>query len=58
MKLKNIIWFASVVMVLSSCNKFNDNLDAQLNNPSTASPDAADPDLYLGNLELNFNGFF
>lgn len=41
--------------VAASCNK---QLSPLLNNPSVASPDAADPDLYLNNLQLQFKNFY
>lgn len=49
---------ATAVLLLGSCSKLNDKLDSQLNNPNSPSPDAADVNLYLNNLELNFNGFY
>ncbi len=56
--MKKLIILGSAVVALWSCNKLNDNLDAQLNNPNAPNPSAADVDLYLGNLELSFNGFY
>jgi Starch-binding associating with outer membrane/Susd and RagB outer membrane lipoprotein len=58
MKMKKIIIMASAVLFLAACKKLNDNLDSQLNNPNAPTPAAADVDLYLNNLELNFNGFY
>ena len=59
MKMKIItILAATAILLLGACNKLNDNLDQQLNNPNAPTPAAADVDLYLGNLELNFIGFF
>ena len=43
------------VLLLGGCNK---QLSPLLNNPSVPSPSAADPDLYLNNLQLSFKGFF
>lgn len=56
--MKKLIIAISAVLVLAACKKLNDNLDAQLNNPNAPTTDAADVNLYLGNLELNFNGFY
>ncbi len=56
--MKKIFIMLAAVVSLASCKKLNDKLDAGLNNPNAASPDAADVDLYLGNLELSFNGFY
>ena len=56
--MKRLIIIGSAVVSLWSCNKLNENLDSQLNNPNAPTTDAADVDLYLGNLELNFNGFY
>ncbi|HLZ86939.1 MAG TPA: SusD/RagB family nutrient-binding outer membrane lipoprotein [Puia sp.] len=50
-----IIVLSAAALLSGSCNK---QLSPLLNNPSTASPSAADPDLYLNNLQLNFKGFF
>jgi hypothetical protein len=58
MKMKNIIIPALIFLLAVSCQKLNDNLDSQLNNPNSPTPAAADVDLYLSNLELNFNGFY
>jgi len=59
MKMKIVtILAATAILLLGACNKLNDNLDQQLNNPNAPTPAAADVDLYLGNLELNFIGFF
>src|SRR5258707_8205341 len=49
------IFFALSLLALASCNK---QLSPLLNNPSAPTPAAADPDLYLNNLQLNFKGFF
>jgi hypothetical protein len=49
------IFFALSLLALASCNK---QLSPLLNNPSTPTPAAADADLYLNNLQLNFKGFF
>ncbi|HTL09445.1 MAG TPA: SusD/RagB family nutrient-binding outer membrane lipoprotein [Chitinophagaceae bacterium] len=57
MKMRKIIVLASIIL-LAACSKLNDKLDSQLNDPSAPTPDAADIDLYLNNLELNFNGFY
>ena len=57
MKMKKIFILA-VIISLGACNKLNDKLDSQLNNPSSPTPDAADIDLYLNNLELTFIGFY
>lgn len=43
------------LLLVGACNK---QLSPLLNNPSTATPAAADADLYLNNLQLNFKGFF
>jgi SusD/RagB-like outer membrane lipoprotein len=43
------------VLFLGGCNK---QLSPLLNNPSVPSPSAADPDLYLNNLQLSFKNFF
>ncbi len=56
--MKKLIILASAVLVLGGCKKLNDNLDSQLDNPNAPTAAAADVDLYLGNLELNFNGFY
>ena len=59
MKMKKLIILASAVVFLAGgCKKLNDNLDSQLDNPNAPTTAAADVDLYLGNLELNFNGFY
>jgi hypothetical protein len=60
MKLKKIILFvtAAIVLGLSACKKFNDHLDSLLSNPSVADQSAASVDLYLNNLQLNFESFF
>ncbi len=56
--MKKFIILACAAVSMLACNKLNDSLDAQLNNPNSPSPAAADVNLYLGNLELNFNSFF
>lgn len=43
------------ILFLGGCNK---QLSPLLNNPSVPSPSAADPDLYLNNLQLSFKNFF
>ena len=58
MKIIKIIIAAAAILTLGACNKLNDNLDSQLNDPSVPTPAAADVDLYLGNIELNFDGFY
>ena len=60
MKMKKIliIAIAAALVLMGSCSKLNDKLDSQLNNPNSPTPDAADVNLYLNNLELNFNGFY
>jgi Starch-binding associating with outer membrane/Susd and RagB outer membrane lipoprotein len=54
-KYKLITILSAVVLISGACNK---QLSPLLNNPSDASPSAANPDLYLNNLQLNFKGFF
>lgn len=56
--MKKILFIAVVILSLAACSKFRDNLDSQLTNPNSPSPAAADVDLYLGNLELNFKNFY
>ena len=55
MKSKIKICLAVALVILASCNK---QLNPLLNNPSVATPAAADNDLYLNNLQLSFRGFF
>ncbi|HVU97495.1 MAG TPA: SusD/RagB family nutrient-binding outer membrane lipoprotein [Puia sp.] len=43
------------ILFLGACNK---QLSPLLNNPSVPSPSAADPDLYLNNLQISFKNFF
>jgi len=57
MKMKKIFLLAAIIS-LGACNKLNDKLESQLNDPNSPTPDAADIDLYLNNLELNFIGFY
>src|SRR5882757_5738416 len=49
------LFFAAAVVILASCNK---QLSPLLNDPSKASPSAADPDLYLNNLQVEFKTFY
>ena len=58
MKLKKIFLFASALIMLSACKKFDDNLNGLLDNPSAPSPASADVDLYLNNLQLSFQSFY
>ena len=53
--LRIIFVFAAAGILMASCKK---QLDPLLSNPSVASPDAADPDLYLNNLQLQFKNFY
>src|ERR1700754_2185826 len=55
MKLYIKIFIAAVVVITASCNK---QLSPLLNDPSSATPAAADPDLYLNNLQLQFKNFY
>lgn len=45
------------VIVSVGCKKFNDKFDSLLTNPNLPSLDAADADLYLNNIILNFQNF-
>src|SRR5579871_1229111 len=59
MRLNRILLvFMSLAIMLSGCKKFGDKLDALLTNPSVPTPESADVDLYLNNLQLNFQGFY
>jgi len=60
MKLKKLIFLATLTIFigLGACNKFNDQLNSLLNNPSTPNPSAASVDLYLNNLQLSFASFY
>ncbi len=57
MKMKKILILVAIISLVA-CNKLNDKLDSQLNNPSAPTPDAADIDLYLNNLELGLIQFY
>jgi len=52
-KIKLLI--VSAALLLGACNK---QLSPLLNDPSVAAPSAADPDLYLNNLQLEFKNFY
>lgn len=43
------------IIFIGACNK---QLSPLLNNPSAATPAAADADLYLNNIQINFKNFF
>lgn len=49
------ILFALSLLIMASCNK---QLSPLLNDPSNPTPAAADVDLYLNNLQLNFKSFY
>lgn len=49
----SVLLFA--VMMLHSCTK---KLDDLLNNPNSATPEAADVDLFLNTVQLNFRSFY
>jgi len=49
------ISLAAVVLISTSCNK---QLNPLLTDPSQPTPAAADNDLYLNNLQLNFKSFY
>jgi hypothetical protein len=57
--MKKLIISLSVLSVIVSvgCKKFNDKFDSLLTDPNQPSLAAADADLYLNNVLLNFNGF-
>ncbi|HEY4155607.1 MAG TPA: SusD/RagB family nutrient-binding outer membrane lipoprotein [Puia sp.] len=58
MKLKCIIWFFLMLILTASCKRVNDNLSGLLNDPSKPSLEAADVDLYLNNIQINFANFY
>ena len=55
MKYKKIIFTILTTAVLISCSK---DLDRLLDNPNTPSPQAADADLYLTHVQINFASCF
>lgn len=52
-----ILLFAACSLGLS-CKKVNEKFDALLINPNFPSPESANPDLYLTQVQLSFAGFF
>jgi hypothetical protein len=58
MKIKKILLFAVALTLLGACKKYDDKLSALLDNPNQPTPDAADVNLSLNNLELNFQSFY
>lgn len=55
MKFNKIIFTILTTAALVSCSR---DLDRLLDNPNTPSPQAADADLYLTQVQLSFAGFF
>ena len=47
-----------MLIMLSACKKFDDNLNGLLSDPSQPTPASADVDLYLNNLQLSFQSFY
>lgn len=58
MKYKKIIFTILTIAVLGSCNKMNDKFDRLLNNPNSPTPESANADLYLTNIQFGFASFF
>lgn len=58
MKLNKIIIGLLAVAIMGSCSKIADKFDSNLNNPNTPTPAAANPDLYLSELQLDFASLF
>jgi hypothetical protein len=52
--IKYVIVLAVMMLGIGSCKKF----DTLLENPNSPTPESADVDLYLNNVQLNFNSFF
>ncbi len=52
--IKYVMVLAVMLMGVGSCKKF----DTLLENPNSPTPQSADVDLYLNNVQLNFSSFF
>jgi hypothetical protein len=55
---KILLLFLGGILLLTGCKKFDDKLNGLLTNPSVPTPEAADADLYLNNLQLGFQSFY
>jgi hypothetical protein len=58
MKLKLVICFFLLLSGIASCKRVNDQLSGLLNDPSKPLLEAADIDLYLNNIQINFANFY
>ena len=58
MKYKKIIFTILTIAVFGSCRKMNDKFEGLLNNPNASTPESANADLYLTNIQVGFAGFF
>lgn len=58
MNFKKIILSTLVLAALGSCNKISEKFDSYLDNPNSPLPSAANSDLYLNVVQLNFASIF
>ena len=58
MKYKKLIFMVLTIAVMGSCKKASEKFDRLLDNPNSPTPESANADLFLTNIQISFAGFF